>query len=100
MSNEYINYDQVRNGAQEINRCADKMQEIFDSVAGSVRVMTNEENFAGNASNALQAEFEPFRSGFANYVSAVRRFAALYSAATSALEANEASLKQQIDQLQ
>lgn len=99
MPNEYINYEQVRNGARELNECANKMQDIFDSVTGSMRTMTNEENFKGEASSALQAEFEPFRNQFTNYVSAVRRFAALFGAATESLEANEARLKQQAQEL-
>ncbi len=99
MPNEYINYEQVRNGARELNDCANKMQDIFDSVSGSMRTMTSDQNFKGAASSALQAEFEPFRNQFTNYVNAVRRFAALFGAATEALEASEASLKQQVEQL-
>ena len=99
MPNEYINYEQVRAGANELNECANKMQDIFDSVSGSMTTMTNEENFKGNASSALQAEFQPFKNQFTNYVNAVRRFSALFTGATEELEANEASLRGKIEEL-
>ena len=99
MPDEYIEYDQVKNGANEILDCANKMQGIFDEVAGSVRVMTAEDNFKGMASDALKAEFEPFRAGFADYVSAVRRFANLYTSASESLETAEKDIAQKIEEL-
>lgn len=99
MPNEYINYEQVKAGAGELNECANRMQDIFDSVSGSMNTMTTDENFKGQASTALQAEFQPFKNQFTNYVNAVRRFSALFGGAAEELEANEASLNQQIQQL-
>jgi len=99
MTFEYINYEQVKNGAQEISSCADVMQDIFDQVTGSMRNMTSEENFGGRASDALKAEFEPFKGQFINYVNTVKRFAALYGSATETLQANEEILNKQIQQL-
>ena len=99
MTNEFISYDQVRAGVQELTDCANKMQQVFDEVAGSVKVMTTDDTFAGQASNALKGEFEPFRAKFADYISAVRRFAALFTAAANALEANEQNISNQANQL-
>ncbi len=99
MPDEYIEYDQVRAGANEILDCANKMQGIFDEVAGSVRIMTADDTFKGTASDALKAEFEPFRANFADYVGAVRRFANLYTGASETLERTEREIQQQAEQL-
>ena len=99
MTNEFISYEQVRSGVQELNDCANKMQQIFEEVAGSVNMMTAEDTFAGQASNALSNEFQPFKAKFADYISAVRRFSALFTAAANALEANEQNISNQAGQL-
>lgn len=99
MPNEYINYEQVRRGATEIVDCATKMQEIFDSVSGNMRNMTESENWKGVSSNALQNEFREFQNQFPRYIDTVKRFAALFNVATDALEANESDIYRQVDNL-
>ena len=89
-----IDFNGVRNGAKEISACANTMESIFNSVTGSMRTMTSEDAFQGEASEALKAEFEPFRAKFDQYVDAVRRFAALYEGAATTMETSEAELKQ------
>ncbi len=96
---EYINYEQVNNGADEISQTAKQINDIFGEVSGSINTMTNEENFKGTASNALQAEFAPFKNEFSNYVNAVQRFAALYSNAAKELLENERNIEQQANAL-
>lgn len=99
MPHEYINYEQVKTGVQELLGCANTMEEIFNAVTRSMRTMTSEENFQGVASSTLAAEFEPFRGRFESYVRTVRRFGELFGAAEEALQQNETNLKKQADQL-
>lgn len=97
MNIEYINYAQVREGIEQLKQCATTMEDIFNTVTGSMKTLTNEEVFKGKASTALAAEFEPFRGRFVNYVSIVRDFAALFSEASTTLEDTENRLKQEAE---
>ena len=99
MPNEYITYEQVKAGADNLRDCANKMEEIFNSVTGQMRNMTTTETFQGVASNELSAEFEQFRGGFNDYVTKVREFADAYTAASEALQSTEDQLKKQVGQL-
>ena len=99
MPNEYITYEQVKAGADNLRDCANRMEEIFNNVTGQMRNMTTTETFQGVASNELSAEFEQFRGGFNDYVTKVREFADAYTAASEALQATETQLKKQAGQL-
>ncbi len=99
MPNEYITYEQVKTGADNLRNCANKMEEIFNNVTGNMQTMTTQENFQGVASNELSAEFEQFRGGFTDYVQKVRDFADAFEAAAEALQANEEQMKQQVSNI-
>ena len=99
ISGQYIRYDQVIQGAEEISQAAKQMNDIFNEVSGSINTMTTDENFKGSASNALQAEFAPFRGQFNNYVNAVERFAALYRNAARQILESERNIEQQANAL-
>lgn len=99
MPNEYITYEQVRAGAENLKKCASIMEDIFNNVTGNMRNMTTQENFQGVASNELSAEFEQFRGGFNDYVGKVRDFAIAFEAAAGALQANEEQLKKQVSNI-
>ena len=75
MPNEYITYEQVQSGAEELRKCANVMEEIFNNVSGQMRNMTTTETFQGVASNELSAEFQQFKGGFSDYVNKVREYA-------------------------
>lgn len=99
MPNEYITYEQVKAGADNLRDCANRMEEIFNNVTGQMRNMTTTETFQGVASNELSAEFEQFRGGFNDYVTKVREFADAYTAASESLQTTENQLKKQVGQL-
>ncbi|MBR7042388.1 MAG: WXG100 family type VII secretion target [Bacilli bacterium] len=99
MPNEFITYEQVQNGAKELLKCADIMEEIFNNVTGQMRTMTSTENFQGVASNTLSAEFDQFKSGFADYVNKVREFAKAFSAASDTLQTSETELKRDVENI-
>ena len=99
MPNEYITYEQVQSGAEELRKCANIMEEIFNNVTGQMRNMTTTETFQGVASNALSAEFDQFRGGFSDYVNKVREFADAFTAASETLKATEEQLKKNVDNI-
>lgn len=99
MPNEYISYEQVQAGAEELRKCANIMEEIFNNVSGQMRNMTTTETFQGVASNALSAEFDQFKSGFSDYVNKVREFADAFTAASDTLQTTEEQLKKNVEQL-
>ena len=71
--NEYMTYEQVQNGAEELVKCANIMEEIFNNVSGQMNKMTSKETFQGQASDALSSEFSEFASGFNDYVEKVAK---------------------------
>lgn len=99
MPNEYITYEQVKSGAEQLRKCANTMEDIFNNVTGNMRTMTTTENFQGAASNELSAEFEQFRGGFNDYVTKVRDFATAFESAAEALQANEEMMKKQVSNI-
>ena len=89
MPNEYISYEQVQAGADELRKCANIMEEIFNNVSGQMRNMTTTET----------AEFDQFKSGFTDYVNKVREFVDAFTAASDTLQATEEQLKKNVEQL-
>ena len=76
-----------------------KMEEIFNSVTGSMNTMTDEENFEGSARNELSAQFTPFAAKFKEYVEQVERFAQGFGIAKDNLEETERRLQQMATEL-
>lgn len=96
---EYIEYSQVQEGAREILRNAKIMEDIFNSVNGSMKNMTSDQNFLGVARDTLQAEFAPFSAQFANYVETVTNFAKLFGAAETELSTTESEITKAVEQI-
>ena len=90
---EYIEYEQVVHGADELKSCASKMRIIFDAVTGHMTQMTSADNFQGRASNRLQEEFNSKRKDFDSYVAAVERFASLFETSSEMLGAAEKKME-------
>ncbi len=97
--NEYIEYEQVVNGARELKSCASKMRIIFDAVTGHMNQMTSSDNFQGRASNRLQEEFNNKRKEFDSYVAAVERFASLFETSSEMLETAEKKIESVANEL-
>ncbi len=93
MSNEYISYEQVQNGAAQILKEATTMKEIFDGITGNMNNMTATENFQGVASEELAAQFRPFAAKFDEFVKEVEKFANAYNVSSDTLQETENRLK-------
>ena len=99
MPEEKITYEQVKEGVEELRKCANTMEEIFTNVTGQMRNMTSDGTFQGVASNTLSGEFEQFKGTFPSYVEKVREFADAYEAAGNVLKANEDDLARRADRM-
>lgn len=96
---EYIDYAQVAQGAEEIRQAAQRMNEIFNDLSGSMSNMTNESVLKGKIRKALEENFAPFKNDFGKYVNLVESFAAIYKKASEELAENEEFNANQINNI-
>ena len=96
-TNEYIEYRQVQEGAEEIRECAARMDEVFRNMSSNMNRMG--EDWIGKASNTVQSNYSEMAANFRNYIQTVERFANLYSNAARTLEEGEHRINQQAQNL-
>ena len=99
MPEEQITYKEVEAGVNELLKCADIMEDIFNNVSGQVNNMTNPDNFRGVASDAFSGEFADLKKNFPDYVQKVRDFAEAYRIAGEALKTTEEEQRRKAQQL-
>ena len=96
---EYISFEDVRNGVNEIIACSNTMEGIFDSVSGNMSTMTTDDVFQGRAKEALEQSFKPFEGQFKNYIAKVREFADSFTQAANELERTEHEIQSKANDL-
>ncbi len=96
---EYISFEDVKNGVEEIIRCSNTMESIFDQVSGNMSTMTEDSTFQGVAKEALADSFRPFEGQFKNYLATVRDFANAFNAAAEALATTEHEIQAKANDL-
>ena len=96
---EQITYEKVQEGIDEIKKCADTMEEIFNKVTSEVRKMTNDDVYKGESRDTYVSVFEEFKGNFPNYVAKVREFADAYTEAAQIIRQTELAQAKKAEQL-
>ena len=96
-TNEYINYEQVRQGADEMRQYAARIEEIFKDSRVNMEKMASD--WKGKASDTVQTNWDELAANFHKYVETVERFANLFSNAATTIEEGEFRMKQQAEKL-
>ena len=94
---EYITFEQVVRAVSELNRSADAMQQVFDSVTKNMTHMTQQDNWQGTASDATWATFKKYEAKFADFVGTVKKFAQAFNVSEEQLRGLEKALTKQAE---
>ena len=96
-TNEYIQFEQVRQGADEMRKNSARIEEIFKN--SRVNMQSMGENWKGKASSTVQSSWSELESNFHKYIETVNRFADLFTNAAATLEEGEQRINQQAQKL-
>ncbi len=97
--NEYISYEQVAEGAEQLRSCAQQMEQIFESVTNNMNNMTSDSTWKGVAAGATATAFASKKAKFSEYVNQVNKFADAFTQAKEALQTSEEQMKREASNL-
>ena len=86
---EQITYEQVQEGVDEIRKCANTMEDIFNNVSSEVKNITSDDVYKGQSRDAYSNEYAQFKGTFPNFLTKVREFADAYAAAAQVIRTTE-----------
>lgn len=98
-NNTLITYEQARQDANTLKECSTKMRNIFEEFEKIMNETSNEDVFAGNASQSLSSRFNALKGRFDSFTRTVETFSNMVSSATASAEQTERSIAEDADSL-
>ena len=99
MKTEDINYEEVRNKVEQLDKCSRVMDELFGKFKETMNDIYEEDAFEGTASESFQSKYGELKPKLDNYVELVKSFAEKIEAACAKVEATEASIQRDANTL-
>jgi len=94
-----IQYEEVKNKVEQIKKCSNNMNDLFNDFTGTMLSIYQDDVFQGVASNTLQEKFNNLKTRFDNYVSLVNDFSKVIEGARVATENTENEIRKEAEEL-
>ena len=96
---ESIQYEKVQEAADTMVSCSGTMGDLFDNFRSTMATIYREDNFEGEASEALQTQFDELKKKFDSYVELVQEFSDTINYANESTHETEREIQIEAEEL-